>query len=68
METDGMSLGWEEEWALFGEEVEEGTDSSQSSVGALTRPGRGGVPKCLACRQSKKKVQFIALTFVNFLV
>lgn len=68
METDGTSWGWEEEWGLFGEEVEEGTDSSQSSVEALTRPGRGGIPKCVACRQSKKKVQLIAFTFVNFLV
>lgn len=63
-----MSWRWEGEWVIFGEEVEEGTDSSQSSVGALTRPGRAGVPKCLACRQNKKKVQFIALTFANFLV
>jgi hypothetical protein len=51
-----MSWGWEEEWDFLGDDMEEGTDSSQSSVGGKTRPGRGGLPKCLPCRQNKKKV------------
>jgi len=55
-----MPWEWEVEgWDNFGDDdddVDEGTDSSQSSVGAQTRPGRGGLPKCLPCRQNKKKV------------
>ena len=59
METTVMSWGWEEGWDNFGDDADEGTDTSQSSVGAKSRPGRGGLPKCLPCRQNKKKVLFI---------
>ena len=48
------TLGDREDGWLFGEDVDE--DSSQSEVGAPTRPGRKGAPKCVSCRQNHKKV------------
>ena len=54
-----LSWEWEGEWGIFGDDVDEGTDSSHSSVGGQAHPGRGGLPKCLPCRQNKKKVCFI---------
>jgi len=58
-EENVMSWDWDGERNFFGDDVDESTDSSHSSVEVQTHPGRGGVPKCLPCRQNKKKVWFM---------